>query len=517
MTGRRSLLIPLFLCGLAFVGAPLNVRAAADTCNCYCTSPTGATSEPDATTKIERADCQERCKNKGQSIAAFACTANQHPSRTVKCFTQEQCTDVNGELGKNYQPPECPNGYHYCYADPSTAAKVTLSTSIGGLTITGDLGEYVSKAYIWMVGASTTIAIVFLMVAGLRWALGGLNAEQVGAAKKTIQNALIGLILLLCSYLILATVNPQLLKLKVPSFPLIKTVSLVDNASCDVLIDEGYKVEYSGPEECGIVGTVIKDPDGDNVADGTVCNFSYCPTNSEICVPGEKPTCMDCEELTAGNKTVVPTRSLCAAFNSLDSYVKANTKKNISVEVTVGSGSAQRKVDVHYEVTDVYQACFYTLDPDAGGDGIGAAACAFVAFDCDQITSCEAYDRVQVLTGSSGATNLDNVDLGTGSGLTGSSSSELLMSQAGDFTLGLFCQNSSVADLCWSERGLDSKNFPKACYIDSTQLGLIFSGSILDILSSSSAVEYDCQTADDAYSFWLSIFDATYIPPQRYR
>lgn len=506
MAGRRLLLIPFLLYGLILVGAPLDVQAAADTCNCYCTSPTGATSEPDSTTKIGRADCQERCKNKGQSVAAFACTANQHPSRTLNCFTQEQCTDVNGVLGNNYQPPECPNGYYYCYADPSTAAKATLSTSIGGLTVTGDLGEYVSKAYIWMVGTSTTIAIVFLMVAGLRWALGGINAEQVGAAKKTIQNALVGLILLLSTYLILATVNPQLLKLKVPSFPLIKTVSLVDNASCDVLIEEGYTVEYDGPEECGTVGTVTKDADGNEVADGTVCNFSYCIDGSEICVPGEKPTCMDCEELTADNKIVVPTRSLCAAFNSLDSYVIANTKKNISVEVTVGSGSAQKKVDVHSEVTDVYQACFYTLDPDAGGDGLGAAACALVAFDCDQITSCEAYDSVQVLTGS-GTTQLDSVDLGKGSGLTGSSSSEFLMSQAGDFTLGLFCQNSSVADLCWSERGLDSKNFPNACYIDATQLGLIFSGSILDLLSSASAVSYDCQTAPDADSFWLSIFD----------
>ncbi|MBI4591862.1 hypothetical protein HY733_00195, partial [Candidatus Uhrbacteria bacterium] len=211
--------------------APLVSAASTDPCSCYCTSPTGARSVPDSSTKITRADCQERCTDRGQTVAAFACTANQHPSRSINCFTTAQCSDIGGVLDSKYQPPECPNGYYYCFADPSKAAKVTLSTSIGTLTVTSDLGEYVAKAYRWMVGVSTTIAIVFLMVAGLRWSLGGLSSEQITKAKSTILNAVIGLVLLLSTALILATINPQLLNLKLPSFPMIKTVSLVDNAS----------------------------------------------------------------------------------------------------------------------------------------------------------------------------------------------------------------------------------------------------------------------------------------------
>jgi hypothetical protein len=476
----------LITIGLFFLvpGASM-VNAQEETCNCYCTSVDGAKYEPDANTKITRDDCQSRCAKKGESIAAFACNANQHPTRTLTCFNKTQCDDVGGKLS-DYQPPECASKFHYCFPDPTKAAKVTLSTSINGLTITGDLGEYIGTAYKWMLGTGTTIAIVFVMIAGLRWSLGGVSAEQIGAAKKTIINAVIGVVLLLFTVLLLATVNPYLINLKVPSFPMLKTVSLVGNASCDTLKAEGYELDFGKKDEvCGTVATVVKDPKGGEVPDGTVCNFSKCPSSDQVCVPGATPVCRTCEQLTAKNTDVVVTSSICSAFNELGLYqpIRAPVKGK-----TLANGQVMLTSEIKF-----YQQCFFTHDPDAGGVVGGPGACARVSFDCSAITSCETYDGIVVHTGGK-TPPLDKFDVGVGSGLSGSAGS--LVAAQGEFTLGSFCSNSAYADMCrWNRQKENSGKDPGTCYIDATQIGAVFAGTVAgDLLNSFTTVEYDCQT-----------------------
>ncbi|HAU66568.1 TPA: hypothetical protein DCW61_04445 [Candidatus Uhrbacteria bacterium] len=496
---RRILFLP-FLSMVVLLGifTYFSVSLAAgptDICDCYCTSIAGAVTQSQ---KMISQECQTTCKAKGQTVAAFACTANQHPSRSISCFTQEQCADQSGILDSHYQPPECPSGYHYCFPDPKNNSKISLAVSIGGLTSTNDLGEYVAKVYQWMIGSATVIAIVFLMVAGLRWVLGAGSSEQIGKAKTQIRNAILGLVLLLSSYLILYTVNPQLLKMTVPRFPLIKTVSLVDNASCDELIKEGYKVEYKGPEACGTVGTVKNDPDGNAVADGIVCNFSYCDNQWEVCIPGEKPECMRCEELTADNTVLIPTPSLCAAFNQLKSY---ETEQGVvQVNYTTGGGALQKTVSLDEVQVQTYEQCFYTRDPDAGGELTGRGACARLYLDCGDIKSCEDYDKAPVFTkSSSGPVTLDSVDVGRNSGLPGTDSGagKMLYDGLGELTLGSMCANLATADMCaWNRT--ESK---QACYIDSTNIDAITSS----VLSALTTTSYNCKTSPDTSSWWYQL------------
>ncbi|NQV90194.1 C40 family peptidase [Candidatus Uhrbacteria bacterium] len=86
-------------------------------------------------------------------------------------------------------------------------------------TIDGDvlsinyLGDYISGMYIYLLGISTTIAIVMLMVGGLQYAFGGVSEAQITKAKERIKNAVIGLVLLISTYAILAIVNPNLVSL----------------------------------------------------------------------------------------------------------------------------------------------------------------------------------------------------------------------------------------------------------------------------------------------------------------
>lgn len=87
------------------------------------------------------------------------------------------------------------------------------------------LGDYIAAIYTYLLGIATTIAIVVIMIAGLRWSLGGMSSGQVAKAKEMIKNAIVGLVLLLSTYLILFTVNPNLLRL---TFPKLETIQHVD-------------------------------------------------------------------------------------------------------------------------------------------------------------------------------------------------------------------------------------------------------------------------------------------------
>jgi hypothetical protein len=459
------------------------------------------------------ATCASTCQGKGERVAAFACTANQYPSRTLNCFSAAQCTDVAGKWDSDFQPPECTNGFHYCYADSSTAAKVKLQVSIGSLTSPKDLGDYVAAAYQWMISAATLIAIVFTMVGGLQWAFGATSAEQIGKAKKRIMNGVIGLILLLSAYLILATVNPNLLSLKVPSFPMIKTVSLVDNASCDELIEEGYEVDDGGKvHECGTVGTVKTDNNGAAVADGTVCNFSKCPSDRQVCIPGEKPTCMLCEELVYNNSVLPVTPSLCAAFNALPAYDTEQVLTKGSFTPVSGSNKG-KTITWDQQVYQKYEQCFYTRDADGGGgfplDLRGA--CARLVVNCAGINTCSEYDTNTFVFSGSTSNNvaLNSIDLGKNSGLVKSSSAtaQSLVNDLGEVTLGSVCEFGPIADICaWHRQQMDEG---KACLIQSVNLAEIISSldSVVSAFSGVTAATYNCVTAPDTSSWFYTVWD----------
>lgn len=409
----------LFTIGLVLITGtsfifPVGTFAAEDTCECYCNvEGTGATKVPAENSPVTVDRCQELCRDGGLSVATCAFEPGQRPEHNIMCFKPDECTAQKGVqtasgLGTPPQPGECKAGMYYCYPDPSTRKEATLQVVIGGLTATGDLGEYISVAYKWMLGVGTTIAIVFVMVAGLRWTLGGVNAEQIGKAKKTIQNAVIGLVLLLSTYVIIFTVNPYLVRLQVPAFPMIKPLSLVGKGSCGYLTGfwgtQPYKVvngaPYDSPHieggnpgkpytlknatgtDCGSVADVTKDPAGATVADMT-CTYDYCPkVGNEItrCFGvGDAAECATCVQV----KT--PSSANCSVFST--KQLVAGDPGKVSEETR----------------------CFYAK----GLSLIKPEACAQLHYECSNIKSCSDYDKVQVKFGTSSLDlkDLDNNDL----------------------------------------------------------------------------------------------------------
>ena len=72
------------------------------------------------------------------------------------------------------------------------------------------IGEYVKSVYGYAIGIVGILATVVLMAGGIIWITAGGNSERIGNAKSWITASLTGLVLVLCSYMILYYVNPSL-------------------------------------------------------------------------------------------------------------------------------------------------------------------------------------------------------------------------------------------------------------------------------------------------------------------
>lgn len=83
-----------------------------------------------------------------------------------------------------------------------------------GTPATPSVAKYIRAIYNYGIGIVGILAAVVLMFGGLLWLVAGGSAEKIGNAKSLIGAALMGLVLALTSYMLLASVNPDLVKFK---------------------------------------------------------------------------------------------------------------------------------------------------------------------------------------------------------------------------------------------------------------------------------------------------------------
>lgn len=84
------------------------------------------------------------------------------------------------------------------------------------------LGQYILAWFNYLIGAIGIIAVVMIMWGGIKWITAGGNASQVDDAKGKIKNAVMGIVLLLCTYTIFKTINPRMLSLQLPTIETVK-------------------------------------------------------------------------------------------------------------------------------------------------------------------------------------------------------------------------------------------------------------------------------------------------------
>lgn len=89
------------------------------------------------------------------------------------------------------------------------------ATNIIGLPTGDSITDYISKLYTFGLGIGGILAVLMIVIGGILYSVSG-AVDQKAEGKSMILSALFGLVLLFGSFLLLKTINPQLIILKNP-------------------------------------------------------------------------------------------------------------------------------------------------------------------------------------------------------------------------------------------------------------------------------------------------------------
>ncbi len=169
---------------------------------------------------LSYAACDTRCLDTGgkivrQGIGLFqpkgysaAAPVVAEASENAACFTKKQCTDANPEAGAFVISDECTGGMGKCRAPE---ADIGLSIPIGSVKSVKNVRSYIQTAFQYALTVVGIVAAIMLIWGGFKYVIGS-SAGDVSSSKKTMQGAIIGLILLYVSWTLLNALNPATLK-----------------------------------------------------------------------------------------------------------------------------------------------------------------------------------------------------------------------------------------------------------------------------------------------------------------
>lgn len=112
------------------------------------------------------------------------------------------------------------------------------------------IGEYINWLYNYSIGIIALLAIIAIMIGGFYWLLAGGNASRVSEAKSWINAALSGLILALSSYVLLFTINSNLVSL--PSIKMFYILKGDIDINYDIPTDLQEDAPDFGPSNHGV-------------------------------------------------------------------------------------------------------------------------------------------------------------------------------------------------------------------------------------------------------------------------
>ncbi|MFA5301007.1 MAG: pilin [Lutibacter sp.] len=99
-------------------------------------------------------------------------------------------------------------------------------------TDTSYIAMYISSLYNYGLYIVGILATIVLMGGGILWLVSGGDSGKITQAQELIKGSIIGLIILVTAWIILNTVNPELVKFRITSIPNVEKVVL-NSISCD--------------------------------------------------------------------------------------------------------------------------------------------------------------------------------------------------------------------------------------------------------------------------------------------
>ncbi len=97
-----------------------------------------------------------------------------------------------------------------------TEIPIPLATQVEGYSNgkVADLANYIGVVYQFLISIIGLVAATMMIIGGFQYLTSAGDSSKIGAAKKRITDAMIGLVLALGAYALLNTINPQLLQFK---------------------------------------------------------------------------------------------------------------------------------------------------------------------------------------------------------------------------------------------------------------------------------------------------------------
>ncbi len=121
---------------------------------------------------------------------------------------------------------------------------IETAISYGDVKKFTNVGEFIKLAYRYGFWIATILAVMVILISGIRWIISAGSSEVITSAKKSIGGALIGLVLLSLSYTILNIMNPYLVNLRMPQAWLIHKVDVAPSMCSEV--ESPLKIKHIG-------------------------------------------------------------------------------------------------------------------------------------------------------------------------------------------------------------------------------------------------------------------------------
>ena len=149
------------------------------------------------------------------------------------------------------------------------------------------LAQYIQGFYKYILGIGLIAAAVMFVYGGFLYMLGA-TGIQVSDAKKKMIDALLGLIILIGAYVILANVSPQTLKLDAIKFPEVERLEFKKKVGSLNLDSRGNIV--GGGETSAVDPSSLETTNGCTI--DRLSFYSQCDDNWKTKSSGDKPTCV---------------------------------------------------------------------------------------------------------------------------------------------------------------------------------------------------------------------------------
>lgn len=152
--------------------------------------------------------CIERCAADEDSAIHFETSYRSAVCTECNPSVGTSCTEsLSGRLA--FGKADVKEKVDECEARKAATSllPVKLAIPLGGVSQVNGLPEYINVAYRYMVTIVLVVAIVMVVYGGFRYLVGA-TLGDIQAGKKIIQDAIVGMLIVLGAYTILSTINP---------------------------------------------------------------------------------------------------------------------------------------------------------------------------------------------------------------------------------------------------------------------------------------------------------------------